>query len=210
VQEIRNSSAPPVYCPAPSRETLQAKFPVHSRAFSGGAPPVYRPQNPMVLQPQPLREKQAAIRILHSQGCGSHSSSVVQGAMAADEYRHNLRVQELKPQVNTLEGHINGRTLARQTLATLRTLRDAVQESIRLRRGLRSLGSDPGHLARIRIEEGFETAVSAEIRTKEAAAQAAAQRAAAARLAAGPSLLPPGARWGSRPPVPRTPPPPPT
>jgi hypothetical protein len=213
VQEIRNSSAPPVYCPAPSRETLEAKFPAHSRAFFGGAPPVYRPQNPMVLQPQPLRGKQAAIRIPHCQGYSSHSSSVVQGAMTRDELRNNQRVQALKPQVNTLERHINNGTLARQTLATLRTLRDAVQESIRLRRGLRSLGSDPGHIARIEREEGFETAVLDQIRTKEAAeraaARAAAQAAVSASRAAGTRSLPSSARWAS-PPVPRTPPPPPS
>lgn len=118
--------------------------------------------------------------------------------MSDDELRDNARVQALKPQVDTLEGHINGGTLGAQTLATLRTLRDAVQESIRLRTRLQSLGHDPGHAARIVVEQGFETAVVAEIGRQEAAAEAAARAAENARLAAGPPLLAATSTWGRR------------
>jgi uncharacterized protein DUF4157 len=121
------------------------------------------------------------------------AGGIVQRVMTPEELRLNRQVQALKPQVNQLQRYIRAGNLGRQSLATLRPLSTAVTTSIRLRTRLGSLGSHQGHIDRITTEEGFKTAVDAEIRRQEAAASRAA---ANATIGAAGTTLPAGANWG--------------
>lgn len=218
--------APAVYWPQHMRQVLQRKAsgvpasPANAMKRGPVAPPVYRPQ-PV---PKVLQTKQAAGQhpnVNHSvrrpgappihtparNGAGNwraiqfkvaSGGNVIQ-LLTADEHRWNDNVQALKAKVDELEDYINKGTLAAQTLHHLRTLRDKVTESIRLRTLLNgALGSDPGHVTRLANEEGFLAEVDAAISTKETAAAAAAQVRQNAHLAATMSALPATARWGSR------------
>jgi hypothetical protein len=149
-----------------------------------------------------LNQSPQARTTAHYQSLLNPSSSVApavaitQRVVQLDAYADNLAVQALKPQVDTLQGHIDGATLAAQTLATLRALSAAVTRSIMLRRRIQNeIGVDPGHAARILIEEGFMQTVDAEITTKEQAAAAEAAEALAARNLAQPAPLPARASW---------------
>lgn len=90
-------------------------------------------------------------------------------AMSGREFDANLKVQELKPQVNEAMGIAQSAEKLKALAPTkLGNLSAAVQQSIKYRSSLSSLGRDEGHEKRIQIERALlETLNSEASRRKE-------------------------------------------
>lgn len=116
-------------------------------------------------------------------------------AMSNDEFNANLRVQQLKPQVDEAERRINANNLGTLGDKELATLSADVGESIKKRTYLQSLGSHGGHLTRIGIESGFLQALNQEVVTRKQVAANAARANANAQMQSMPNVLA-NSSWG--------------
>ena len=119
--------------------------------------------------------------------------------MSPDEYNHNMRVQELKPHVERAEGDVNRGPEHLRTLgdSQLQTHINNVDESIRRRTSISSLGTDKGHQDRIEHEKNNILApLKAEQTRRDEAANEARRAEENNKLKGAPSLLPKGAGWG--------------
>jgi hypothetical protein len=120
-------------------------------------------------------------------------------AMSSDEFAANLRVQELKPQVNEADG-LSALQIGALTGGDLARLTGAVSTSIAKRTTLASLGRDPGHATRIVVESNILARLNVEVVARQAADAAVRQQAQAAQLAAMPNVLG-KSTWGAKKPI---------
>lgn len=117
-------------------------------------------------------------------------------AMSSDEFSANLRVQELKPDVNRAD-NLSALQIGALTGGDLAQLAGAVATSIAKRTTLASLGRDPGHATRIVVESNILARLNVEVVARQQADAAKKQQAMAAELAAMPNVLG-KSTWGAK------------
>jgi hypothetical protein len=123
--------------------------------------------------------------------------------MSGREFDANLKVQELKPQVNeAMEVARSAEKLSALAPTKLGTLSAAVQQSIKYRSSLSSLGRDEGHEKRIQIEQALLETLNSEASRRKENRDRQRTLQENARLKAMPNILGDrpkgGPAWGSR------------
>jgi len=110
--------------------------------------------------------------------------------MSGKEFEANLKVQELKPQVNeAMEASKNKDKLKALSPTKLGTLSAAVQQSIKHRSSLKTLGHDEGHEKRITIEQALLETLNGEAARRQSQKDEAKKLQDNARLKAMPNVL---------------------
>lgn len=114
--------------------------------------------------------------------------------MTQEEYTTNLKIQRLKESVDFASRLIRDPAALRRFPGTdLALLIADVNRSVTRRIGMQSMGADPGHLHWITHEQRILQALNRETERRSAAASDKENKAMSTK-----TLLPPGARWGTR------------
>jgi hypothetical protein len=117
-------------------------------------------------------------------------------SMSGDEYAANLAVQNLKPDVDEAEKHIDAGTLNTLSGKRLQELIDSVDKSIRKRNSLKSMGLDERHLYRVGVEQNFLDSLRKEAAARKDAAWKLENERQAASLKD--VKLPANSTWGKK------------
>ena len=120
-------------------------------------------------------------------------------AMSQDEFSRNIKVQNLKPDLDEAEAAANDPVkMAKLSGKRLSELIESVDKSVRSRSSLSSLGSDTGHAQRIQKEQRILVALRDEAaRRKDVDSQKINKKNAEA-MANSNLTFKPGPAWGGK------------